>query len=61
MAGSYRTVLRRTGHGWLAIRMCEDEELFRAQGKTWKMARMNLKNYEAHRKSCDGFIGNKKK
>jgi len=54
--GAYKTVLRRTGHGWLAIRMFHGQELFRSQGLTRDKARDNLKNYESHRKADDSLI-----
>jgi len=40
--GYYRTVTRRTPFGWLAIRMCIQEEVCRAEGATKEEARYKL-------------------
>jgi hypothetical protein len=39
----HRTVMRKKSDGtWLALRMYEDQELYRVSGDTWKDARKNL-------------------
>jgi len=41
-SGFYHTVTRRTPLGWVAIRMCEQEEICRVTAKTQKEALAKL-------------------
>lgn len=47
-----KTVSRRTSSGWLAIRLNCDQEVCRAEGKTYDEARMRLSS-----KMIDRSIG----
>lgn len=41
--GLYHTVIRRDKGTWIAIRMCDEHELYRAHGDTRDEARKNLR------------------
>ena len=42
--GLVHTVMRRSRHGvWLAIRMCDDQEMYRASGMTYDQAKARLR------------------